>query len=303
MRSGRLQNIAAKLSIGPRLMPLIPRLSATNVTLSFPLSLSETRSFRSQITRVLTGKFRRERYKIGLSDVTFTLRSGDRMGIVGANGAGKSTLIQTLLGTYEPQTGRVVRVGKVAGLISARVGMDQDRSGLYNVYRRGRQAGLTTEQIDVYLPKILEFADLGEDINRAVRTYSSGMGARLGFAIATCMSAQIYIMDEWIGAGDARFVDKAQQRIEAMFEEEHILVLATHVDAMIKRWCNSVLVLHEGRQIALTDVARGLDVKNRILKGEPVNVVLADNNLPVMDDDSDLQERRITSDLETVWTP
>lgn len=276
-------------------MNITPRLSASNVRVSFPLHISESRSFKNLIGQAVKFKLNsNRRYKLGLNDVNFTLRSGDRMGIVGANGAGKSTLINTLLGTYEPEVGRIVRIGKVAGLISARAGMDTERTGFQNIYRRGMQAGLTRDEVELYVPKILEFADLGDDIHRPVRTYSTGMGARLGFAIATCMSAQIYILDEWIGAGDARFVDKAQQRIEAMFAEEHILVLATHVDALIKRWCNKVLVLHEGQQIALTDVATGLDIKNRILHGEKVNDVLSDHQLPEFKNDN-LQQIRIVT--------
>lgn len=266
-----------------------PRLSATNLQVAFPLRQSESKSFK----RTLSGNRGAGRYKLGLDNISFTLRSADRLGIVGSNGAGKSTLIETLIGTYEPTRGRVLRIGRVAGLISARAGMIVDDSGMANIYRRGRQAGLTRDQIDAYMPKILEFAALGDDIHRAVRTYSSGMSARLGFAIATCMSAQIYIMDEWIGAGDARFVDKAQERIEAMFEEEHILVLATHVDALIKRWCNQVLVLHEGRQVALTDVPIGLDIKNRILKDEPINEILASHGLASLPDAVDLNQSRI----------
>lgn len=277
------------------IMEIIPRLSASNVRVSFPLHISETRSFKSLLGEVMRFRVGRNRkYKLGLSNVNFTLRSGDRLGIVGPNGAGKSTLINTLMGTYEPEVGRIVRIGKVAGLISARTGMDIERTGYDNIYRRGRQAGLTLEQIDGYVPKILDFADLGDDIHRPVRTYSTGMGARLGFAIATCMSAQIYILDEWIGAGDARFVDKAQERIEAMFAEEHILVLATHVDAMIKRWCNKVLVLHEGQQIALTDVPTGLDIKTRIMQGEAVNKILTDHKLPLFKNDN-LQAIRIVN--------
>lgn len=270
-----------------------PRLSATNLQVAFPLDLAETRTFRSSVGRAVTGRWNSGRYKLGLDNVNFTLRTGDRLGIIGANGAGKSTLIQTLIGTYEPTQGRVIRIGRVAGLISASAGMAVDDSGMANIFRRGRQAGLSRDEVESFVPKILDFASLGDDIHRAVRTYSTGMSARLGFAIATCMSAQIYIMDEWIGAGDARFVEKAQERIEAMFEEEHILVLATHVDALIKRWCNQVLVLHEGRQIALTDVPTGLDIKFRILKGEPVAKVLSDHGLPPVPDAGALNQTRI----------
>jgi len=262
-------------------MQITSRLSVTNVKVAFPLHISETRSFKNKLGEIVRFRIRaKRRYKVALQNINFTLRSGDRLGIIGANGAGKSTLINVLLGIYEPEVGKVIRIGKVAGLIAAGAGMDPERTGYQNIYRRGRQAGLTEKQIDQYLPKILDFADLGTDIDLPVRTYSTGMSARLGFAIITSMSAQIYILDEWIGAGDARFVDKAQERIEAMFDEEHILVLATHVDALIKRWCNIVLVLHEGRQVALTDVPRALDIKNRILREEDVNEVLASHDLP-----------------------
>ncbi|MBL4854262.1 ABC transporter ATP-binding protein [bacterium AH-315-J19] len=264
-------------------MKITSRLSVTNVKVVFPLFISETRSFKNKVGEMLRFKKRSKRqHKVALQNINFTLRSGDRLGIIGANGAGKSTLINVLLGIYEPEVGKVVRIGKVAGLIAAGTGMDPERTGYQNIYRRGRQAGLTEKQIDRYLPTILEFADLGSDIDLPVRTYSSGMSARLGFAIVTSMSSQIYILDEWIGAGDARFVDKAQERIEGMFHEEHILVLATHVDALIKRWCNIVLVLHEGRQIALTDVPQALDIKNRILRKEDINEVLASHDLPLL---------------------
>jgi len=262
-------------------MEITPRLSATHVRVAFPLHIAESRSFKNKVGELVGIRKRLgRRYKVALQDISFTLRSGSRLGIIGANGAGKSTLINTLLGTYEPEVGKIIRIGKVAGLIAAGTGMDPERTGFQNIYRRGKQAGLTKTQIDKFVPKILEFADLGDDIYLPIRTYSTGMGARLGFAIATSMSAQIYILDEWIGAGDARFVEKAQQRVEEMFHEEHILVLATHVDALIKRWCNIVLVLHEGRQIALTDVPTALEIKNRILQSEPIPQILKDFNLP-----------------------
>lgn len=181
-----------------------------------------------------------------LDDVSIKLKAGDRLGLMGHNGAGKSTFIRVVSGLLQPSSGRVLTVGHVASTISTTFGFDMSLSGRENVLRRGLMMQMKKSEVEVRTEEILNFAELGHYIDMPMSTYSSGMKARLGFAITTSARADILVMDEWIGAGDPRFIAKCEARLAEMVEESQILILATHKERLLKRICNRFAILEKG---------------------------------------------------------
>lgn len=188
----------------------------------------------------------RGRYVQALRDVSFELSAGDRVGLVGANGAGKTTLLKVLYGILEPTSGSVAVSGRIDALFNLNLGFRRDATGRRNIELRGLINGWTPNEIATRMDEIIEFSELGEFIDLPFKSYSQGMAARLAFSVATTMEPEILLMDEWIGAGDARFRDKARERMEAITSRAGIIVLASHNDALLQRTCNKVLELEEG---------------------------------------------------------
>jgi ABC-type polysaccharide/polyol phosphate transport system ATPase subunit len=186
--------------------------------------------------------------------VSFALRQGDRLGIVGPNGAGKTTLLRVLAGIYEPTRGRMFARGKVAPLFDITLGMDPDATGYENIKIRGLFLDMTDEEIRQSTDDIVEFSELGAYMDMPIRTYSTGMRVRLAFAIATVQRPEILLLDEMIGAGDARFIDRAQARLDRFIGGTGILVLASHSEAVIRQMCNKAILLHQGKLIGSDSV-------------------------------------------------
>lgn len=181
-----------------------------------------------------------------LRNVWLDLRDGDRVAIVGRNGAGKSTLLRTMAGIYAPTTGRIWRQGVVAPIFSASVGFVPQASGYENIFLRGMLLGLSKQQLTEKLDDILGFADIGEWIHQPVQTYSSGMALRLAFAITTSIEPNILLVDEWIGAGDALFLQRARARLKVLVENANILAVTSHTDALVRQFCNRAIILDKG---------------------------------------------------------
>jgi len=186
-----------------------------------------------------------------LDNVSFTLRNGDRLGLIGHNGAGKSTLLKVLAGVYTPDSGSLRIDGRVSPLFNSAPGLDADDNGYENIKTCGMFLGMSSEEINRKLPDIVDFCELGEYLELPVRTYSTGMVARLGFAIATAIEPDILLLDEGLGSGDARFAARAEARMQALIQRTRILVLASHSDALIKSMCNRAILLEKGRLIEI----------------------------------------------------
>jgi ABC-type polysaccharide/polyol phosphate transport system ATPase subunit len=184
---------------------------------------------------------------IALENVSFELRSGDRLGLVGTNGAGKTTLLKVLYGIFEPTSGLVDIAGKVDALFNINLGFRPEASGRRNIELRGLINGWTLKQIEERMDAIIEFSELDDFIDMPFKAYSQGMAARLAFSIATSFDPEILLMDEWIGAGDPNFQEKARTRMNSMAEKARIIVLASHSHALLKRTCNKILELEKGR--------------------------------------------------------
>jgi len=181
-----------------------------------------------------------------LHDLSFTVQRGETVGVIGRNGSGKSTLLKLLCGTLAPTTGAVAVWGRVAALLELGTGFNPEFTGRENVYLNAAILGLEDEEIERYLPEILEFADIGEFIDQPVKTYSSGMAVRLAFAIAAHVRADILIIDEALAVGDVFFVQKCM-RFLRKFQEHGTLFFVSHDTAAVINLCDQVLWLEQGR--------------------------------------------------------
>jgi ABC-type polysaccharide/polyol phosphate transport system ATPase subunit len=152
---------------------------------------------------------------------------------------------------YTPDSGSVRIEGRVSPLFNAAPGLDPDDNGYENIKTCGMFLGMSPEEINRKLPDIVDFCELGEYLELPVRTYSTGMVARLGFAIATAIEPDILLLDEGLGAGDARFAARAENRMQALIQRTRILVLASHSDALIKSMCNRAILLEKGRLVEI----------------------------------------------------
>lgn len=181
-----------------------------------------------------------------LRGVSFALEAGDRLGLVGSNGAGKTTLLKVLYGIYEPTAGSVTTRGRVDALFNIRLGFRPEATGRRNIELRGLINGWGADVIAQRMDDIIAFSELDDFIDMPFKAYSQGMAARLAFAIATSLEPEILLMDEWIGAGDPQFQEKARARMEEIAARAGIIVLASHNHALLQRICNKVLHLEKG---------------------------------------------------------
>ena len=178
-----------------------------------------------------------------LRDLTLNLKSGDRLGVMGPNGAGKSTLLRVIAGIYAPTSGSIEVKGRIASLIDISLGMELEASGFENIRMRGVMMGLSLKQIKSLEEEIAEFTELGPYLNMPIRSYSTGMHMRLGFAVSTAVPADILLMDEWLSVGDEAFKVKAEKRLEDYVNKSSILVLASHSKETIEKLTNLQLLL------------------------------------------------------------
>jgi ABC-type polysaccharide/polyol phosphate transport system ATPase subunit len=185
-----------------------------------------------------------------LDGVSFELNEGDRVGVLGHNGSGKTTLLRTLAGIYEPISGEIRSTARVVPLFDLQLGMDVDATGLENIWLRSKLLGLTARQINSSIDDIAEFTELGDFLYMPIRTYSMGMMLRLAFAISTATTPEILVLDEMIGAGDATFIARANDRVKKFLTRAGILVLASHNMPMLSKWCNKGILLEHGKLAA-----------------------------------------------------
>ena len=229
-------------------------LTLENVGIDYPIYHSSSRSIRKHLAhnarvggRISSGAASSVTVVEALRDVTLDLQPGDRLGLVGHNGAGKTTLLRVLAGIYHPTIGRITCVGKRMPLTDISVGHDDEATGYEMIQLRGLLLGLTQSEIKAKVDEIAEFSELGDFLHLPMRTYSSGMALRLFFSIATSIKADIILMDEWIAAGDEAFMKKANARLQALVDQAHIIVIASHSRPTLQRICNRGLLLEGGR--------------------------------------------------------
>jgi len=223
-----------------------------NVTLDLPIYDVQGRSLKKQVMRM----GRRNRIAEGsdgvivvraLDDVNVRFERGDRIGLIGHNGAGKSTLLRVMAGIYPPTAGTVSRSGKAVPLLDISLGMDENSTGMQNIRLRGLLLGMSDAEIRKKQQDIAEFCELGDYLDLPIRTYSSGMRVRLAFAVSTAVDAEILLLDEVMGVGDASFMHKAEARLADLHSRAEIVVLAMHSNSEIRKVCNKALWMERGR--------------------------------------------------------
>jgi len=235
------------------------RLTASNIHLDFTVYSLRAQSIRTAVVNAAVGgrllKDRSDQVTVrALKDVSFELREGDRLGIMGHNGSGKTTLLKVLAGIYEPTHGRVQAHGTVSSLIDIGHGLDTESNAIDNIRVLGAMRLIPIRRMNSLIPEILDFADLGPYAYLPLKTYSAGMQLRLLFAVATSFYPDILILDEWLGAGDAGFVAKASMRMRQVVDAAKIIVLASHSTDLIRNNCNKLLVLDHGSVSYLGEV-------------------------------------------------
>src|SRR5690349_5135285 len=224
---------------------------ADRIVVEFPLYNVAHRSFKQHLLQSATGGRIGQRGEItvvrALDQVSFCLKPGDRLGLWGHNGSGKTTLLRAIAGVYRPVAGRLDVTGRIASLIDLNLGMDGEASGIENIRLRGVLLGLSRREADRLVDDVAEFTELGDFLSMPVRTYSTGMHMRLGFAISTAVDADIVLMDEWLSVGDADFQKRAQDRLTHFLARSKILVLASHSEQLLKDMCTRMIHLEHGR--------------------------------------------------------
>lgn len=238
----------------------------SHVTKQFKLFKDKKSRFKSLFSRKVN-------YTINTAndDLSFEVRRGESVAFLGKNGAGKSTLLKMITGVLFPTSGEIEVNGEVSALLELTAGFDNEFTGRENIYLRGHMRGMSDEKIKSYEESIVEFADIGEYIDQPVRTYSSGMRARLGFAINANIEPEILIVDEALSVGDAEFRKKCNTIVNKIISEDNTtLLLVTHSSEMAKQFCKRGIVLYQSKVYFDGDIEEAVRVyEEEILGGKP----------------------------------
>lgn len=193
--------------------------------------------------KIRGGLFKKPIFHQALKNITFDLHRGEVLGIIGPNGAGKSTLLRILAGIYQPDSGNVFNTGVTVSLLALQAGFDKELSGADNIVLNGMLLGYSRIKAMSSIPKITEFSELADFIDRPVRTYSTGMRARLGFTIALYLSPDVLLLDEVLSVGDKEFRQKARVAMEKKISSMQSVVMVSHNDEDISKFCDRVISL------------------------------------------------------------
>ncbi|AVX06237.1 monosaccharide-transporting ATPase (plasmid) [Maritalea myrionectae] len=213
------------------------KVEVKNLTLQFPETTASTQK---------KSGFNKPLGVTALQHVSLDIHSGERVGLLGANGAGKSTFLGVLAGVYPVEKGSVKLTGESIAILNVRVGMDLDATGYDNITLLMAARSVPLSMLTEVRKFVEEFTELGEALDRPVRTYSAGMRLRLAFAVATFRSAQIVLLDEVVGVGDSSFRKKSKQQIDKLTSNAGILVVASHSNSYLRTYCNRGLVFKKG---------------------------------------------------------
>ena len=211
-----------------------------------------------------------------LKKISFDVKAGTVLGVVGANGAGKSTLMRTIGGIIPPTSGEVEVYGDVSAMLSLGVGFNPGLSGRENIFLGGLAAGLSREEVVEKYDKIVAFAELEEFIDMPMRAYSAGMYGRLAFSVATSMNPDILIIDEALSTGDASFKEKSGKRIQELCEEVRTLLIVSHALGTVEQLCNDAIWLHKGELILRDEPKTVIEAYKRFLNVGDVATVMED---------------------------
>lgn len=223
-------------------------ITVDHVTLDFPLPVGDFFSLKQQLANSIRNRrFQRDQTFRALDDISLSITSGERVAIIGHNGAGKSSLLRTIAGIYPPSRGKVTVQGKVCPILDYATGFEMELTGWENIRIRLLLLGQDEVTIARMRPEITAFAELEDFIHRPVRTYSTGMTIRLAFATTTAIPAEVLVMDEVVGAGDASFIDKANQRLADMMARGQLVVFTSHAMSLVRQMGGRAIWLHQGK--------------------------------------------------------
>lgn len=228
-------------------------ISVQNVTMSFQLNKEKVDNLKEYVIKLITHKLEYKKFH-ALNNITFDVKKGEHLAILGFNGAGKSTLLKAIVGVYKPTTGKIEKCGVIAPLLELGAGFDPNYSGKENIFLYGATLGYSREYIESKYDEIVEFSELGNFINVPLKNYSSGMKARLGFSIATAVEPDVLILDEVLSVGDAKFRTKSLKKVQSMFEKGVTVLFVSHSIDQVKAICDTAILLDHGNIIAQGDV-------------------------------------------------
>ena len=222
-----------------------PIIKVDNVSMCFNLSKEKHESLKEYFLAMVQGRLQYDEF-YALKDVSLDIMPGDFYGLVGLNGSGKSTLLKTIAGVYKPSKGKVTVRGSIAPLIELGAGFDMDLTARENIYLNGTVLGFSPKYLDEKFDEIVEFSELQNFLDVPLKNYSSGMVARIGFAIATITKPDILIADEVLSVGDFLFQQKCEQRMQELMSGGTTVILVSHSIEQVERMCNKVAWLDHG---------------------------------------------------------
>lgn len=203
-----------------------------------------------------------------LNDVSFNVNKGEILGIIGKNGSGKSTILKIITSVLTPTSGECIVKGKIAALLELGAGFNMEYTGIENIYLNGQMIGFSKDEMDKKLQDIIDFADIGEHIYQPVKTYSSGMFARLAFSVAISVDPDILIVDEALSVGDVFFQNKCYRRFEEFRDRGKTILFVTHDMGSVIRYCNRCVLLNAGKKVAEGKPQEMVDLYKRIMVGQ-----------------------------------
>ncbi len=225
--------------------------------------------YKNDKRRLLAIFFKKIPYKEkkAVNNVSFKVERGESVAIFGKNGAGKSTILKMITGVTFPTQGEINVNGRVSALLELTSGFDPEFTGRENIYLKGRILGLKENEIKKLEPKIVEFAELEEYIDQPVRTYSSGMKARLGFSVNVNIEPEILIVDEALSVGDEEFKKKCTKKINQIIEKDNVtLLFVTHTTGVAKEFCKRGIVMKKGKIVCDTDIDEAIEKYKESIK-------------------------------------
>lgn len=226
-----------------------PAIKVEHMSMLFNLNKEKVDNLKEYFIKLVTKKLHFTEFW-ALKDISFTVEKGDRVGVLGFNGAGKSTLLKVISGVLKPTEGTVEVSGVIAPMLELGAGFDMNYSGKENIFLYGATMGYSRKFIEQKYDQIVEFSELKDFIDVPVKNYSSGMRARLGFAIATAVEPEILILDEVLSVGDAKFRKKSENKIRSMFEKGITVLFVSHSTEQVLNICNKAIILDHGKLIA-----------------------------------------------------
>lgn len=236
-----------------------------NVSMKFNLSQEKVDSIKEYVIKFLKREIQYNEFW-ALKNISFTMKKGDRLGILGLNGAGKSTLLKVIAGVFKPTEGSVERHGVLAPMLELGAGFDMQYTGAENIYLYGSVLGYSKTFIEERFDEIVAFSELKDFIDVPLKNYSSGMRARLGFSIATIVEPDILILDEVLSVGDAKFRKKSEKKVTDMFDRGVTVLFVSHSLEQVERLCNKAMILEHGQMLEYGDIEKVAETYCKIIE-------------------------------------